>query len=54
MARFVFMCSCLLIVMSSALVMAQLDGKVEMTGYEIVVDNSIDSCMKTRNFCGKL
>lgn len=58
MARFVFMSSCLLIVMSSALVMAQLDGKIEMSGYEAVVDNSsianLDSCMKTRNFCGKL
>lgn len=54
MARFIFMFSCLLIVMSSALVMAQLDGSVDMSGYEIVVDNTMDGCMKSRNFCGKL
>lgn len=54
MARFVFMFSCLLIVMSSALVMAQLDSGAEMSGYQLVVDNSLNGCMKTRNFCGKI
>lgn len=53
MARFVFLFSCMLIVTSGVLVVAQFD---DITGNSDTIDKhaSIDSCMQTRDFCGNL
>lgn len=53
MARFVFLLSCVLIVTSGVLVVAQFD---DVTAVSNAIDQqaSLDSCMETRNFCGNL
>ena len=53
MARFVFLFSCMLILTSGALVLAQFDGS---SADSVGVDThaSLESCMETRDFCGNL
>lgn len=53
MARFVFLFSCMLIVTSGVLVVAQFD---DITGVSETANThaSLDTCMQTRDFCGNL
>lgn len=53
MARFVFLSSCLLILTSGALVVAQFDDFSGVSGGNDK-QASLDSCMQTRDFCGNL
>jgi hypothetical protein len=53
MARFVFLFSCMLILGSGALVVAQFDDISAIYGGSHD-QASLDSCMQTRNFCGNL
>ncbi len=53
MARFVFLFSCMLIVASGVLVVAQFD---DITGASSTNNThaSLETCMQTRDFCGNL
>ncbi len=53
MARFVFLFSCMLILTSGVLVLAQFDGS-SVGSASVDTHASLDSCMETRDFCGNL
>lgn len=53
MARFIFLFSCMLILTSGVLVLAQFDT-YPASSATADTHASLDSCMKTRDFCGNL